>query len=757
MKGLVVPIEITVARLEKQLANVVNKAQNSAGKMQDAFVKGNQKTEKSFKRSGFAVANLSAQLNDIGVSLAGGQSPFQVMIQQGTQVSQIFQQTGGNMKNFTELLKGSVLGVLNPFSIATFAIIGFGGAILQWFTKTEDVSKDTAESIKELESAIKAYESSSKDAAQPSEELASKYGLATSEARKLLQINMELSQIDALDKLSATLKSIGTDVDSFFSVSQNIADIRKSIDSIQAAKEQLESTGSTFLNIDAATSKNVELIARKFSITVVEAQSLFDILSRLSSAKGPEEQLAVFDELLPRIKETSGGVEGMSDEMRKLYGEFVRAAQGAAVLAGEAASIAPGLEEAADAAKRLADELHDASKAAASAVESARGKLQDANIELQYKNDPVSLAAAKAELDFTRKAGDTSGFDPIVKGVFEAQKEEIIAVATETAKARIQLDEYRKAQAKLKREASKTPKQTPDQKFDVTLANADRRADSIAAEYEALLTLNPLVNDYGQALEYARVKQTLLNQAEKASVELTPARLAAMEAIAQRSAMGVVQINKLAESHTSLKNAAVEFKNGTKNILSGLISDFRNGVSASEALANALGKVADKLTDIALNAAIDGIDLSSIFSSVGGSGAPRNIIPSGGLAEGGYTGAGHKYQVKGTVPVHGNEYVMPSHAVDKIGVKNLDKLSRSGFANGGYTGGSGGSGKGGFGSPKIEINNYQSGEVDVTAKQDPLTGVIKLAVEAVKKDYSEGGFDSMRSSRTGVKTTRKSR
>jgi phage-related minor tail protein len=36
------------------------------------------------------MANLSFQLQDIGVSLAGGMNPFMVMAQQGSQISQIY-------------------------------------------------------------------------------------------------------------------------------------------------------------------------------------------------------------------------------------------------------------------------------------------------------------------------------------------------------------------------------------------------------------------------------------------------------------------------------------------------------------------------------------------------------------------------------------------------------------------------------------------------------------------------------------------
>ena len=46
------------------------------------------------------MVNLSRQVQDIGVSLASGQSPFMVMIQQGTQVGDIFANTKGSIAGF---------------------------------------------------------------------------------------------------------------------------------------------------------------------------------------------------------------------------------------------------------------------------------------------------------------------------------------------------------------------------------------------------------------------------------------------------------------------------------------------------------------------------------------------------------------------------------------------------------------------------------------------------------------------------------
>jgi hypothetical protein len=64
-------------------------------------------------------ANIIAQLQDIGVSLAGGQNPLLVMIQQGSQLSYIATTMDGGVKALT----ASILRMLAPFAAAA-AVVG---------------------------------------------------------------------------------------------------------------------------------------------------------------------------------------------------------------------------------------------------------------------------------------------------------------------------------------------------------------------------------------------------------------------------------------------------------------------------------------------------------------------------------------------------------------------------------------------------------------------------------------------------------
>lgn len=103
---------------------------------QDSFnastVKGGQAT----KMAGHHTANLVAQLNDIGVSLASGQNPFIVMIQQGSQLQDLSMRVNGGFKT----LFMTTLRLVAPFA----AVAGVIGLVTQRFIAFKNEVNDEA-------------------------------------------------------------------------------------------------------------------------------------------------------------------------------------------------------------------------------------------------------------------------------------------------------------------------------------------------------------------------------------------------------------------------------------------------------------------------------------------------------------------------------------------------------------------------------------------------------------------------------------
>lgn len=142
---------------------------------------------------------------------------------------------------------------------------------------------------------------------------------------------------------------------------------------------------------------------------------------------------------------------------------------------------------------------------------------------------------------------------------------------------------------------------TAGQKFDDDLQSAFARIDALNAETEALSKLNPLTQDYGRTLAAVQMEQDLLTEAKKAGLKITPDLIVTIKALSEEYGKATEKSNKLAESQDRLKETAEEINNLGKDVLGGFIKDLRSGTSAAEALSNALGKVADKILEMALD------------------------------------------------------------------------------------------------------------------------------------------------------------
>jgi len=78
----------------------------------------------SAKQQAAALRGVPAQVTDIVTSLASGQRPLSVLLQQGGQLKDMF----GGIVPAARALGGAVLGLINPFTLAIGAVVGLGAA-----------------------------------------------------------------------------------------------------------------------------------------------------------------------------------------------------------------------------------------------------------------------------------------------------------------------------------------------------------------------------------------------------------------------------------------------------------------------------------------------------------------------------------------------------------------------------------------------------------------------------------------------------
>lgn len=147
---------------------------------------------------------------------------------------------------------------------------------------------------------------------------------------------------------------------------------------------------------------------------------------------------------------------------------------------------------------------------------------------------------------------------------------------------------------------------------------------ALQAETAAMAGLNPLVDDYGYAIEKARIQQDLLSAAKKAGIAITPELEANINSLAEGYANATVEAAKLAEAQDKARETAEEWLGVGRDVTQGFISDLLNGASAADSLANALRKVGDALINdilnniFKINSAGSGGILSSILGFFGG-------------------------------------------------------------------------------------------------------------------------------------------
>ncbi|MBZ9694537.1 tape measure protein [Mesorhizobium sp. CO1-1-9] len=153
--------------------------------------------------------------------------------------------------------------------------------------------------------------------------------------------------------------------------------------------------------------------------------------------------------------------------------------------------------------------------------------------------------------------------------------------------------------------------------FQREIAQTQARIAALRAETAAQAGVNPLVDDYGRAVETARIRQELLTAAQKAGVAITPEVAAKIDQLAESYADASVASRQLADEQDKTRQSAEDFASIGKDVVGGFISDLRSGKSAAEALANALNKVADKLLDMALNSLFSTTTSGGIFGAIG--------------------------------------------------------------------------------------------------------------------------------------------
>lgn len=295
-------------------------------------------------------------------------------------------------------------------------------------------------------------------------------------------------------------------------------------------------------------------------------------------------------------------------------------------------------------------------------------ELQEAIIKLGgtplHINDVGELAKLIEQLRTARAEAEALAAAPAADGVVLQRAEQKLLKPKVVPKVKtVSLDDYKPPAGG----GSKT--KTPAQKFDDELAAQERRNANLREETALQATLNPLVNDYGYAVEKLKVQQELENAATAAGLELTPDRKKAIADLAQGYAAATVEAAKLSEAQDKASKSMEDWFALGKDATRGFIDDLVAGKSAAEALGGVFEKLADKLLDIGLD---------SLFGT--GKGDFGIIGKLLGFASGTANTGGTRGQPRGIV--HGQEAVIPLPNGGKVPVDVKMPTDMSGSSGG---------------------------------------------------------------------------
>lgn len=275
----------TGAQSAEQLAEAFDRLNTKVATLPNQFRQVGQGSQAALG----SVANLTAQFNDIGVTLASGQSPFLIAIQQGTQISQIF--GGQGVGAIMATLKGAFLSLLSPVSLLTIGLIAGGGALVQWLAsagEAEPTADNLAKTISTLTQALDSYNAYIATSAKSTAELTKQFGefaagiqgfqefLAGIELGKALDANLA-----SIDDLKGPLSQIAATNKELIAQEQYLAELRAS--GADAYTQTIAEGGVDQLRTQ------IEGAAKRLGILPEEALRLYSALEEIGKSTALED------------------------------------------------------------------------------------------------------------------------------------------------------------------------------------------------------------------------------------------------------------------------------------------------------------------------------------------------------------------------------------------------------------------------------------------------------------------------------------
>lgn len=558
--------------------------------------------------SRFNTANIAAQFQDIAVTSAMGMSPIQIALQQGTQLSAVFNEMGKG-KAVIQGIGEAFTSIISPVSLVTIGVIAAGTAIAQYIASSGDV-KTVDDIIKQHEEHIKrlgpAYEQAIKEQ--------QKY---VTESPAVVGISLKDDQRQALEtqakEAAAAVRSIflasmsptdSTQVSNAFKPAEQamaafFASVRDGSPKVASFREEIGRLSET-----GQLTQNAAAKLLKFT------DAAFDAESRLGNVSGEvDKYAAAFGALQDAINRVSS--DKAREEAQKLYEKFTDGTASVDDLRkalGDLSANAPDLQGAISEILRLAGAAANAKAEIDSIWQGASGKgdrtvgldpkafsdrfggNQDAADQLKRQRDELEKKPKKTDAE-RQAQRDANAYRDLVKSAqdridqlkLEEQLVGKTGVAAETMRMKLEL--LQKAQDKGR-----------------SVSEAQR------AEIDKLATA------YGKAAEKVSAMQMVEElQFERAQMFRSPTEQKVYGSLRSAGINPDSEYGQAIGNQIRLNEQLAIGRERALDFAQGLANDIMNSADAVDILRNSVSRLAQMLIEMGTNSAINGF-----FANFGG-------------------------------------------------------------------------------------------------------------------------------------------
>lgn len=488
---------------------------------------------------------------------------FAVQVASGTDVSRAFAQQAPQLV--------SALGPVGSRFAAVAGLIGVaiavGVPLIAMLVSTGEEAKSLDEQLEDLEGAVDSYRNAVEAASAPTSELEERFGTATAAARELLLVEREIARVDALERMRSTLTSIAEQYGTF-----------------QASTGDAEWVTSPIEETFARVRETLTGLSRE------DVPEVVAVLRRLSEASGPDEAVEASRALLDLLTSTLGPFENMSEEARTLYRNVRQAGEDAATLQGAAEGAGGALAAAAAEARRIADALDRAVGAAADLAAQSVTDLQRAQINYEFRDDPIARARALAAAEFDAR----TAFDGAMPDGARRQMEQDREAALNNAEAVARLVEETREWRSQQRDAGRAARR--DARAE------DQFAREMAEQIEAAQAQLDLVGRSTEAIAELTARQELLNDARRRGLDLDSVVGENGETLIEQIDRQAAAIGRLALQTEQASERSSFFSDIQTDLKEGLL----DAITEGENFEDTLGNVAKALERAAYQALLFG-------------------------------------------------------------------------------------------------------------------------------------------------------